>query len=142
MFEEDEGLWREQQIELLEEGKLNEIDSINLKVILIEMGVSDKRLVAFHLTTLIIHLLKWQFQSERRSRSWYVTIKRELLEISDALKQKSMKNHIETEFSRIYKQARRFAIDETGLSDDSFPEVSPWNLDSLLNFADGINKPI
>jgi hypothetical protein len=39
------------------------------------MGRSEKRELESRLEVLIMHLLKWQFQPNLRSRSWKLTIK-------------------------------------------------------------------
>jgi hypothetical protein len=63
------------------------------------------------------HLLKWDFQVHKRSRSWQITIERErnnielYLEDSPSLKQYLTQEWVE----KMYRNARLNAMKETGL---------------------------
>jgi len=132
-YKEDEALWRDKMISLLEENKLNEIDATNLIVVLAEMGKSDQRSVRSVLTELILHILKAMYQPERASRSWYVSIKkqqhflREIFEDSP-----SLKNIANDNFDRCYRDGRRFALDETGLDYEDIPEEPVLEFEAIL----------
>jgi hypothetical protein len=44
------------------------------------------------------------------------------------------KNYFQNIFSEIYSDARALASDETGLTIDTFPENSPFNIELIVNF--------
>jgi predicted DNA-binding ribbon-helix-helix protein len=92
LYKQDYYLWIEQTIELLQEQKFNEIDLSNLIEEIKDMGKSEKRAITSNLRILLMHLLKYQYQAEKRSNSWLFTIVehrqriQELLETSPSLK--------------------------------------------------------
>ncbi|UUO17643.1 DUF29 domain-containing protein [Dolichospermum heterosporum] len=60
--------------QLLEEGKIKEVDHI-LESLAESMGRSEKRAVISQLTRLILHIIKWKCQPEKRSASWVISIR-------------------------------------------------------------------
>lgn len=50
------------------------------------MGRSEKRELVNRLSVLIAHLLKWDYQPERRGKSWENTIKIQRIDIKGVLK--------------------------------------------------------
>ena len=134
-YEEDFVLWLEHQTDLLRQGRLNELDLENLAEEVESIGQSDKREVRSRLIVLLAHLLKYQFQAKRRSRSWIATIgeqRRQLglvFEDSPSL----LKSYAPQVFEDSYEYAKRKARDETGLSLTAFPEASPYTLTETLN---------
>ena len=92
LYQQDYYLWIEQTIELLQEQKFNEVDIANLIEEIKDMGKSEKRAITSNLRILLMHLLKYQYQAEKRSNSWLFTIVEhrqrieELLETSPSLK--------------------------------------------------------
>ena len=81
-----------------------------------------------------MHLLKYKYQPDRRSNSWLNTIDEQrnqlelLLEYSPSLKP----FYFEV-FNKCYLKARRSAANETELSINTFPDLSPFSLDDTLS---------
>jgi hypothetical protein len=73
-YENDFYGWTKQQAKLLRNQEINQIDWNHIAEEIEAMGRSEKRQLESRLEILIIHLLKWQFQSNLRSRSWQLTI--------------------------------------------------------------------
>jgi hypothetical protein len=67
--------------QLLEEGKMKEVDDI-LESLAESMGRSEKRAVINRLTRLILHIIKWKCQPEKRSASWVISIRSARAEIT------------------------------------------------------------
>jgi hypothetical protein len=60
--------------------------TVGIQELIEALARSDKRALRSHLTRLMAHLIKWQTQPERRSRSWRATIRnarREIREIQE-----------------------------------------------------------
>jgi len=134
LYEEDENLWREQMVELLEKGKLNEIDAINLKVMLIEMGKSDQRSVVSHMEELIFHILKAMYQPDYATRSWLTSIEKQRLALERAFKDsKSLENHVKNKFKECYVQGRKFALKETGIDKEEIPSEPVFDFDYAMS---------
>ncbi len=134
-YEEDFVLWLEHQAELLRQGRVAELDLENLAEEVESIGRSDKREVQNRLSILLAHLLKYQFQPKRRSRSWTTTISEQRRQLDLVFKDSPslLKNYAPQVFDDSYTYARRKASDETGLSLTAFPEASPYTLTETLD---------
>jgi hypothetical protein len=83
---------------------------------------------------LLVHLLKWRYQSKRRTRSWAGTIVRERGNAVDRLKgNRGLLQHRHHLFEEVYARARREAAAETGLALASFPVECPFTFDQALD---------
>lgn len=130
-YESDFYGWTKQQANLLKNRKIAEIDWDNLAEEIEDMGRSEKRQLETRLEVLIMHLLKWQFQPNMRSRSWQLTIKEQRLRLDKLLKENpSLKSSLVDVRGKIYPLAVISAEKETGL--DSFPETCPYELIDVL----------
>jgi hypothetical protein len=98
-----------------------------------DVGKSEQRELASRMAVLLAHLLKWQFQPERRA-SWQTTIRvqRNAL-IAHLQSAPSLKTALQDPawWARVWADAVSKAIDETGLS--AFPDECPWGIDRILN---------
>ena len=98
------------------------------------LGQNDHRALRSHMRVLLMHLLKWNHQPERRTRSWWVTIRngreraRLLLGENPGLKPKMPEI-----LTAAYKTARTMAADETGLSVGAFSVFCPFTLEQVLD---------
>jgi hypothetical protein len=68
-YETDFYAWALHNAQLLREGKFSELDVDHLVEELEDMG-NNKPELASRFIILIAHLLKWEYQPERRGRSW------------------------------------------------------------------------
>ncbi len=123
-YDHDFYAWTQEQAQLLRTGKLQLIDIQHLAEEIEDMGRAEKRELESRLEVLLMHLLKWQFQPSKRSRSWKLTIKEQRLRLQKHLKQNlSLKASIAEVFDDAYQLAVVSAEKETGL--DIFPEICP-----------------
>jgi hypothetical protein len=74
LYDTDFNLWIEQTVNQLKNGDLQDLDRQNLIDEIESMGRNDKREVKNRLIVLFMHLLKWQYQPEKRTSSWISTI--------------------------------------------------------------------
>jgi ribosomal protein L29 len=134
-YEEDFYNWSLYNAQLLREGKITEIDAIHIAEELESMGKRDKRELISRLTVLLAHLLKWQFQPNMRSKSWQSTIREQRTQIAKLLKDSpSLKPQLQTEgIVEAYPDALEIALEETGLSESTFPKQCSYSLEQLLN---------
>jgi len=130
--ENDFYAWTQQQANLLKTKQLHQIDWQNIAEEIEDMGRSEKRQLESRLEILIMHLLKWQFQPNLRSRSWQLTIKEQRLRLEKLLqKNPSLQPQLTEVIEDIYPLATLSAERETGLS--SFPETCPYSLPEILS---------
>ena len=132
LYEQDETAWLEAMAVLAEQGRVAEMDFAHLSEYLGDMAKRDRREVFSRLVTLMVHLLKWDRQPDRRTGSWRGTIREQRRELCELLESGTLRNHAEAVFEKGFEHARPQASDETELPVNSFPSEPPWNLDELL----------
>jgi hypothetical protein len=132
LYEADETAWLEATADLIRSGRLAEVDAHTLAEYLTDMAKRDRREVFSRLVVLLSHLLKWQYQPERRSGSWRGTILEQQRELRQLLESGTLRNHALAVFASAYADARKQAAAETGLARSAFPEECGWDLDSAL----------
>lgn len=133
-YDKDFYSWTIHSAQLLRQGKLSEVDIENVAEEIESMGKSDKRQLINRFALLISHLLKWQYQPERRGNSWKHTIKNQRLEVTELLKDSpSLKYEIDKQIEYAYEKALNIAIEETGLSESNFPKNCPFSLEQCLD---------
>ncbi len=126
--------WLQHHIDLLKQGKLNDLDVDILIDELESMGKRDRRELTNRLMILIAHLLKWQFQSEKQCGSWKGTIRKQRIQLLEHLEDSpSLKNHFDESVMKAYPKALMLAVDETGLSIETFPQNCLYTSKQLLN---------
>jgi len=125
--------WTQSQAQALREGKLQHLDINNLIEEIESMGKSEQRELESRLKVLLMHLLKWCFQPERRSISWELTIKDQRNQIARHLrKNPSLQSKIEEAQADAYEDAIFAAANETKLHIKAFPEQCPWTFEEIM----------
>jgi hypothetical protein len=135
-YDEDFHAWAIQSAALIRQGRLAELDLDHIAEELESMGASDRRELLNRLQILVMHLLKYQFQPERRSKSWKLTIVHQRTAIERLLKQSpSLRRLLENpeELQDVYRKAVREAVLETDLDRCVFPLECPYGVDDMLN---------
>ena len=133
LYEQDFYLWTQITAEQLKKNKFNEIDITNLIEEIESMGRSEKRELKSRLVVLLMHLLKWHYQPEKRSESWRSTITEQRICIEGLLEDSpSLKPLLSEVFEDCYQKARLKASDETGIKLNFFPKESPFSLEETL----------
>jgi hypothetical protein len=132
-YDEDFFAWTMEQARLLREGAFSEIDTLNLAEEIESMGKNNRRELGSRLVVLLMHLLKWRYQPNRRSPSWATTVRDQRDEIEDLLADSpSLRPVVKDTLSAVYARARRKAISETGLRDSVFPAKCPFTAEQVL----------
>ncbi len=131
LYERDFVAWTQQQATLLRSGDLSDVDREHLAEEIESVGASERREMRNRLARLLQHLLKWQYQSGYRSRSWATTIQVQRDELAAVLEDSpSLRNSLPAVLPRAYRLGRAWAVQETGLGD--LPESCPWDLAQLM----------
>ncbi|MBE9004002.1 DUF29 domain-containing protein [Fortiea sp. LEGE XX443] len=101
--------------QLLQEGKMTEVDHI-LESLAESMGRSEKRAVISQLTRLMLHIIKWKCQPEKRSASWVISIRSARREIADSQEEMPSLNRefLESIWDKCFEAAKQDARDEMG----------------------------
>lgn len=134
LYEKDFYAWAEENARLMKEGKLSQIDAAHIAEELESMTRSEKRELISRLAVLLSHLLKWQFQPERRSNSWKSTIDAQREDVADILEDSpSLRHGMEKKLEKAYHKARFLVAAETGIGKERLPDICPYDLDSILS---------
>lgn len=133
-YEQDFYVWLQRNIDLLKQGKFNEIDVDILVDELESMGKRDKRELTSRLMILIAHLLKWQFQPNNQSNRWHGSIDEQRLQIIRQLEDSlSLKTQLSESIKSAYPDALKLAVKETTLPLNTFPNTCPYSISQLLD---------
>ncbi|MEM8722377.1 MAG: DUF29 domain-containing protein [Cyanobacteria bacterium P01_G01_bin.39] len=134
LYEQDYYLWLLHTAQLISEGKFSEVDAVNLIEEIEDMGRSEKRAVESNLVVILLHLLKYKYQPEKRSNSWKSSIREHRRRLRKAFADSpSLKRYFEEVFNECYQEVREQAADETGLSLDTFPYESSFTSAEALD---------
>jgi Domain of unknown function DUF29 len=103
--------------DLLASGKLIELDIENLVEEVRDLSKRERDSLLSRIRLIIYHLLKWDYQTQLRSRSWLATVQRERSNVADYLADSpSLKKYMTDKYlGKIYKKAKLDAIAETCL---------------------------
>ena len=134
LYESDFYLWLATTAQLLHQGNFAELDLDNLIAEIEGMAREEKQALKSNLRILVMHLLKWKYQYDKRTNSWRSTIREHRKRIKDVFDDSpSLKPYYLQIFADGYQDARELASDETGLSLDIFPVDSPFTHEETLN---------
>lgn len=133
LYQTDFNTWTDQTARLLKEGRWAEIDAEHLIEEIEDLGKRDRRAVMSQLIRLLLHLLKWQYQPERRSDSWLDSITDARVQIELAFEDSpSLRNYLITQVEKSYERSRRQAAQQTELEISTFPESCLYSIDDVL----------
>lgn len=137
LYQQDYYGWTHAQADLLRAGNMTQLDITNLIEEIEDMGRSVRNQLESRLTVLLTHLLKWDFQTEYRNRSWELTIKGQRVNINRLLKKNpSLKSVLAECIEDAYEDAVIEAAKETNLSEAIFPETCQYTMDKILGKED------
>ena len=133
-YEDDLYTWVEEQVALLRAGRLDEIDAENIAEELSDVGSEQYDKLESSVRVLVMYMLKWDQQPEKRSASWVYSIDEHRERIVRLLKKNpGLKSRIEEAVSGAYPGAVRWASLETRLPRSEFPRECPYSWDRILD---------
>jgi hypothetical protein len=134
LYDRDFYAWTQQAGDLLRKGCFGEVDIDHVAEEIEDSGKEKKHTLKSQTRRLILRLLKWQFQPERRSDSWIESIGDARSEIVDVLEENPSLKPITANLpSEAYDQAVRRAVRETGMPRRSFPATCPYSFEQLAD---------
>jgi Domain of unknown function DUF29 len=132
-YERDFYSWLMEQARLLREGRFAALDRENLAEEIESVGAEQFNKLESALRVLLTHMLKWDHQPARRSRSWALSIRGQRLELEDILTDNPcLRLRIAEAIARAYRKTRLAAIKETGLKEARFPKECPYSWDDIV----------
>lgn len=134
LYETDFYAWTQEQALLLQQQQWRQLDLPNLIEEIESLGRQERAELRNRLSILIGHVLKWEYQQERRSRSWLATIRVQRRESLKLLKDNpSLKPYLDEALQEAYENGRDLASGETNLPFSTFPHKCPYTLEEILS---------
>jgi hypothetical protein len=133
-YDVDFAAWARRQAALIRAGHWEHIDASNVADEIDDLSKRQQHELRSRLRVLIVHVLKWDHQPERRSRSWALTIREQQVRIEDVLAvSPSLQALLVDYVQAVYESARDLAALETGLPDSTFPPAMPYTVEQVLS---------
>ncbi|MCL1473629.1 DUF29 domain-containing protein [Argonema antarcticum] len=134
LYETDYYAWTQQQAKFIRDGIWDDLDILNLVEEIESLGKQERQELINRLGVLLGHLLKWEFQSGLRSKSWFSTIREQRRRIHRLLKQSpSLKPFLPEALEESYQDGLDLAVRETSLNYEYFPAECPYSLEQVLD---------
>ena len=134
LYEQDFFAWTNSQAALLRSGRLAQADIEHIAEEIEGMGKSELRELENRLAVLLLHLLKWQFQPQRRGRSWELTIREQRRKLRRHIDQNpSLRSRLDQAMDDAYGDAILAAARETDLPEETFPPLCPCTVEQTLD---------
>jgi Domain of unknown function DUF29 len=134
LYETDFYAWTQEQAKLLRVKQWSELDLPNLIEEIESLGKQQRAELRNRLKVLIGHLLKWEYQTAKRSRSWLMTIRVQRRDTQELLAENpSLKPYLQEALHKVYESGRDLAVGETNLPLKTFPENCPYTLEEIFS---------
>lgn len=134
LYDKDFFEWTRRNAELLRAGRFEHADIRHIAEEIEDMGKRDLHELNSRVRVLLGHLLKWQSQPEKRSRSWERTIASQRTELGQLLEDSpSLRVKIQPNLRHLYQRSVQLAVLETGLPRSHFPAECPFTVEQILD---------
>jgi hypothetical protein len=128
LYDRDFYAWSREQAALLRDGRASEADLVNIAEEIESIGRS--------MVVLLLHLIKWRFLPNLRSRNWQSSINEQRVEVTDLLADNpSLRPLLAEVLAQAWRRGRLGAERETGLDASAFPKDCPWTAEQALDDA-------
>jgi hypothetical protein len=132
-YETDFYQWTQETACRLRSGEFTRIEIEALVEEVEDLGKREKSALQSRLAVLICHLLKWEHQPAKRSKSWQATIELQRNRIKRLLNQSpSLGPFLNESLADTYSDAVLLAVKQTGLGKEKFPETCAYALEDIL----------
>ncbi len=134
LYEKDFYAWTQEQAQLIKAKAFGELDIAHLFEEVEDMGNRHADEVQSRLEKILMHLLKWEFQPTKKSKSWYKTIVEQRSRLQSRLKKMpSLTTKLPELFEDAYAIVVKDASAETGLAKSVFPRQCKWTIEQILD---------
>ncbi len=131
-YAEDYAAWVDHQVALMQQRRAADLDYDHLIDEVMDLGKSEYRQFATPVEIIIAHMLKWDYQSGHRTRSWQGSIVEHRRRVDQALRDSpSFRRRIDGAIADGYAVAVAVASRETNLPLKTFPLTCPYDWDAI-----------
>jgi Domain of unknown function DUF29 len=136
LYETDFYAWTLEQSQLLQQGKWQALDIENLVEEIESLGRQQRQELRNRLGVLIGHLLKWDYQSNRRCKTWKATIREQRKEVLRVMKENpSLQPYLPEAIAEAYDAGLAIAVRETPLDYKDLPSECPYMVEQILDLS-------
>jgi hypothetical protein len=131
-----------EQSKLLQISDFKGLDIVNLVEEIESLGKQQRQELENRLAILLGHLLKWDYQPERRSKSWKATIREQRRAIQRLMQANpSLKPYLEEAIAYAYQSGIDLVVRETPLDDQDLPADCQYTPEQIFdpNFPQTLN---
>lgn len=134
LYDVDFYAWTVEQARLLQAQHWAQLDISNLVEEIESLGRQQRQELRNRLGILLGHLLKWQYQPGRRSKSWLATLREQRREVLILLDESpSLKPYLPEAIAVGYQAGLDLAVRETPLNYDNLPATCGYSLEQILS---------
>jgi Domain of unknown function DUF29 len=142
LYETDFYAWTLEQSKLLQISDFKGLDIVNLVEEIESLGKQQRQELENRLAILLGHLLKWDYQPKRRSKSWKATIREQRRAIQRLMQANpSLKPYLEEAIAYAYQSGIDLVVRETPLDDQDLPADCQYTPEQIFdpNFPQTLN---
>ncbi len=133
LYQADYNAWCILHIQLMQNKDYKNMDWDHLTEEMINMVGNNEGELISRMMQLYIHILKWIYQPEKRTRSWKNSIQNQRIDIDEVIERNpSLQSCMFMCSVKAYKHARKKAAIETGIDKKGFPEQMPFFMEDAL----------
>ena len=126
--------WTQEQGARLRSGDLPGLDRENLAEEIESLGKSQFAGLVSALRVVLLHMLKFDYQPGKRTRSCTISIATHRIHVAEELNESAgLKSRLAEAISKAYRVARLEAAKETRLAIGRFPETCPYTSLDIMN---------
>ncbi|WP_460194393.1 DUF29 domain-containing protein [Thermosynechococcus sp. FA-CM-4201] len=134
LYDTDFYAWTLEQAKLLKAGDFAHLDIAHLVEEIEALGRQERRELENRLGILIGHLLKWDYQPQKRSKSWRATIREQRRAVQKLIHQNpSLQPYLPQAIAEAYESGKDLVVRETPLDYSDLPESCPYPLEKVLD---------
>jgi Domain of unknown function DUF29 len=134
LYDSDFYAWTQEQADLLRQREWDLVDIDNMLEEIESLGRRERRELSSRLAIVLGHLLKWQFQPDRRSHSWQATLREQRRQLRKVIKDNpSLKSELPEFLSDAYESGLLLAVQQTNLAESTFPQLCLYTLEQVMD---------
>ncbi|MGB8699292.1 MAG: DUF29 domain-containing protein [Thermosynechococcaceae cyanobacterium] len=137
LYETDFNLWILTTVQNIQRSNFQAVDWDHVAEELSSLGKQQQQELENRLIVLLEHLLKlgyWAAERDNNQRGWKGTIREQRSRIRRLLaKNPSLKPYVQEVIAECYQDARKIALDKTGLLPDQLPIQMSMTLEQVLD---------
>lgn len=125
--------WVQEQVALLRAGHVTEIDAAEIAEELGDVGSEQYDKLESALEVLLMHLLKWDHQPNRRSRSWQITVAEQRRRAERQLaRNPGLKSRLAEAVEDAFALGRLRAARDMDVAPSTLPEACPYDWATIM----------